>query len=237
MKARRLAVILLTPTVLLACTQQTDTSSDDGAVQESGGTGDEDGGSGEGEEGGEPASTVPNVPDAETARAELDALAVESEGPMTDYERELFPHWSEEGECSVRETVLARDGVDVVAGSDCYPTSGEWHSPYDGEVLDVAAEVDIDHMVPLAEAWRSGAAEWTTDRREEFANDLANPQLIATSATSNRSKGDQDPADWQPTVETYHCAYARMWIRSKHVWELSVDTDERTALEAMLDTC
>jgi hypothetical protein len=97
--------------------------------------------------------------------------------------------------------------------------------------------VDIDHVVALAEAWRSGAAEWTTDRREEFANDLDNSQLMAASASSNRSKGDQDPADWQPEVDSFHCTYARMWIGSKHAWELSVDTDEVTALETMLDTC
>jgi hypothetical protein len=181
--------------------------------------------------------TVPGVPDAATARSQLAELTAGPEGSMEGYERELFPHWSEDGGCSTRETVLERDGTDVVPGEDCYPESGTWFSQYDGETLDAAPDVDIDHVVALAEAWRSGADAWTTDRREAFANDLAGPQLIAVSAASNRSKGDQDPADWQPPLDSFHCVYARMWIGSKHAWELSVDPDERTALETLLDTC
>jgi hypothetical protein len=181
--------------------------------------------------------TVPDVPDAATARSQLAELAAEPEGSMEGYERELFPHWSEDGGCSTRETVLERDGTDVVPGDDCYPESGTWFSQYDGENLDAAPDVDIDHVVALAEAWRSGADAWTTDRREAFANDLTGPQLIAVSAASNRSKGDQDPADWQPPLDSFHCVYARMWIGSKHAWELSVDPDERTALETLLGTC
>jgi len=77
--------------------------------------------------------------------------------------------------------VLNRDGTDLVIGSDCYPTQGEWYSPYDGATWTAASDVDIDHVVPLSNAWRSGASSWTEDRRRQFANDLANPQLIAVT--------------------------------------------------------
>lgn len=91
--------------------------------------------------------------------------------------------------------------------------------------------------MPLAEAWRSGAASWTTSRRQAFANDLQHPQLIAVSASSNRSKGDQDPSTWQPTVTSFRCTYARMWIGSKDAWGLTLQSSEKSALSAALDAC
>jgi hypothetical protein len=72
-----------------------------------------------------------------------------------------------------------------------------------------AVDARIDHVVPLAEAWRSGAAAWNADQRERFANDLVDPQLIAVSASSNRSKGDQDPAEWKPPRRVTWCLYSR----------------------------
>ncbi|WP_371129724.1 DUF1524 domain-containing protein [Streptomyces sp. 2231.1] len=57
---------------------------------------------------------------------------------------------------------------------------------YDGKILTASGQLDIDHIVPLANGWRSGADEWTTAKRRQFANDLTDPQLIAVSASSNR---------------------------------------------------
>ncbi len=81
-----------------------------------------------------PASaTPPNIPSKSTAQSELNTLVVASEGSMTGYSRDLFPHWIIiSGTCDTRETVLKRDGTNVVVGSNCYPTSGSWRSPYDG---------------------------------------------------------------------------------------------------------
>ena len=101
--------------------------------------------------------------------------------------------------------------------------------------LDAAS--DVDHVVPLAEAWRSGARNWTTATRQAFANDLNDPQLIAVTDNVNQSKGDQDPSTWQPSVSTYRCTYARMWIAVKHHWTLTLQTTEKTALQTMLNTC
>lgn len=93
----------------------------------------------------------PNIPDPETARALLAELTVAPDG----YDRDKFPHWSEQGDsCNTREAVLKRDGTDVHTGTDCYPTSGSWLSPYDDATWSEPSDVDIDHVVPLAEAWR-----------------------------------------------------------------------------------
>ena len=104
------------------------------------------------------AARPPNIPSKATAQSELNALTVAAEGSMSGYSRDLFPHWTTVGGCSTRETVLKRDGSGVVVGSGCYPTSGSWFSQYDGVTLGSAGSVDIDHVVALAEAWRSGAS-------------------------------------------------------------------------------
>jgi hypothetical protein len=121
--------------------------------------------------------------------------------------------------------------------SSCYPISGSWYSPYDGATWTNPSYVDIDHVVPLAEAWRSGANTWTTSQRQSFANDLSYPELIAVTDTVNQAKGDQDPSSWQPPRTAYRCTYAKMWIRSKYHWALKLQQTEKTALQTMLDTC
>jgi hypothetical protein len=183
-------------------------------------------------------ATPPGVPSKTTAQAELNALVVAGEGSTTGYSRELFPHWiTISGTCNTRETVLVRDGTGVSVNSSCQPTSGSWFSPYDGATWDDPADVDIDHVVPLAEAWRSGADTWTISRRQSFANDLTGPQLIAVTDNVNQSKGDQDPSTWQPPRSTYRCTYAKMWIHTKYRWSLRLQSAERTALQSMLNAC
>ncbi|WUI04489.1 HNH endonuclease family protein [Spirillospora sp. NBC_00431] len=89
----------------------------------------------------------------------------------------------------------------------------------------------------MAEAWRSGANTWTTSRRQAFANDLGYPQLIAVTDNINSTKGDKDPSAWKPPRTSYHCTYARMWIRSKYHWGLKLQSAEKSALQSMLNTC
>lgn len=182
------------------------------------------------------AATAPNIPHKTTAQAELSGLPVAAEGSLTGYSRDLFPHWTSSDGCTTRQRVLIRDGIDVVVDGTCQPVSGRWFSPYDGVTLFAASDVDIDHVVPLAEAWRSGADDWTTDWRRGFANDLFWPQLRAANDDANQAKGDRDPSDWKPRA-AYHCTYSKMWIRSKHAWGLTVDAAEKSALQSMLNTC
>jgi hypothetical protein len=185
-----------------------------------------------------PASaTPPNIPSAATAQSQLNALTVAAQGSTSGYSRDLFPHWiTISGTCNTRETVLKRDGSNVVTSSACAATSGSWYSPYDGATWTAASDVDIDHVVPLAEAWRSGASSWTTSKRQSFANDLTRPQLIAVTDNVNQSKGDQDPSTWQPSRTAYRCTYARMWIGVKYYWDLTLQSAEKTALQNTLTT-
>ncbi|WP_127498802.1 HNH endonuclease family protein [Actinoplanes solisilvae] len=182
--------------------------------------------------------TPTSTQDATSSSAQLDELTVVAKtGSMSGYSREKFPHWRSTGSnCDIRDTVLKRDGKNVKT-SGCNVVAGTWNSFYDGKVLDSPTKVDIDHMVPLANAWRSGASKWSTDEREEFANDLDDPQLIAVSAASNRSKGDQDPSTWKPTESSSWCDYAQDWIEVKAKWKLTVTAKEKTALRDMLEKC
>lgn len=175
--------------------------------------------------------------DVEGARRQLDELDVGQWAAMQGYSRDRFEHWLTVDGCDVRQTVLARDGEDVETDDDCRVVDGTWHSAFDGETVTDPGEIDIDHMVPLANAWRTGAADWDDDRRAGFANDLDRPQLIAVSATSNRAKGDQDPSQWQPPERGYWCRYAHDWVAVKHHWELWVTQEEKDALADMLDSC
>ena len=170
--------------------------------------------------------------------ASLDTLTVATAASMSGYTREKFTHWISQGNgCDTRDVVLKRDGKNVKATADCKITAGAWHSPYDDKDLTDPGDLDIDHMVPLAAAWRSGAAKWTDEQRKQFANDLTRPQLWAVSLQSNRSKGDQDPSTWKPPNHAFWCTYAQSWVTVKVYWKLSVTQAEKTALTDMLGTC
>ncbi|MER6623733.1 HNH endonuclease family protein [Streptomyces sp. NPDC000931] len=182
-------------------------------------------------------AALPTPVSAATARGYLAALDVRTEN-RTGYDRDLFPHWiTQSGTCNTRETVLKRDGSGVVTDSSCAATSGSWYSPYDGATWSAASDVDIDHLVPLAEAWDSGAGSWTTSRRQSFANDLTRPQLLAVTDNVNQSKGDQDPATWMPSRSAYRCTYVRAWVQVKYHYDLSVDSAEKSALQNHLASC
>lgn len=142
--------------------------------------------------------------------------------------------------CGTRREVLIAEAVTAPAvGSGCGLSGGSWYSPYDGGTeAGTGRGFDIDHMVPLAEAWDSGAADWGPARREDFANDLGYPDsLVAVSAGSNRSKGDRDPAQWQPPDAAARCWCASAWVQVKTRWGLSADQREAAALRDALTGC
>jgi hypothetical protein len=150
--------------------------------------------------------------------------------------------------CNQRDDVLLRDAIpDTVTvgrqgACDHDVLAGSWVDPYTGSTLvfddlkdpHQAEAVQIDHVVPLAEAWRSGAARWNVARRRSFANDLT--ELLAVDGPTNASKGDGDPAAWRPR-KGYQCTYAIRWITVKARWHLAVDPSERRALGEMLAFC
>ncbi|SBU99156.1 Protein of unknown function (DUF1524) [Streptomyces sp. MnatMP-M77] len=111
-----------------------------------------------------------------------------------------------------------------------------WTSYYDGQEVTSAGALDIDHMVPLAEAWDSGASAWTPARREAYANDQgAHVSLVAVTARSNRQKSDQDPADWMPPSPDAQCWYIGEWVSTKLRWQLTADDRELEALKVHAD--
>lgn len=145
------------------------------------------------------------------------------------YSRAEFKHWSDlNGDgCDAREEIVIRDKAEgTVKG--CGVVGGFWVSVYDDMQFKDAGSLDIDHIVPLAEAWRSGADAWSDAKREKFANDPDN--LIAVSARSNRSKGDKDPAKWMPPKGAYACEYLSKWQAVKSKYDLSSDKAELKAI-------
>ncbi|WP_200904038.1 HNH endonuclease family protein [Nocardiopsis sp. RV163] len=179
--------------------------------------------------------------------AEAVPLAVAAAGlPVTDenrqgYDRSLFPHWTDTDRdgCNTRAEVLIEEAVVMPeVGERCRLSGGQWESYYDGRAHTEARALDIDHMVPLAEAWDSGASEWTTDRRRDYANDMGEPvALVAVTAAQNRSKADKDPAQWLPASAEAHCRYATEWTTVKVRWALTVDPAEHEALVALAAEC
>lgn len=132
------------------------------------------------------------------------------------YERAKFKLWIDDDHdgCDTRKEVLLSEAVKKPRqGEDCKLTGGTWRSYYDDKTVTDARKLDIDHVVPLAEGWTSGASKWTAERREAYANDLdAERSLVAVSLGPNRAKGDQDPAEWLPPAKDALCAYATDWV-------------------------
>jgi hypothetical protein len=173
-------------------------------------------------------------------REALTALPVQDE-VRAGYSRDLFRHWidADKDSCSTRAEVLLEEAVTAPqVGARCSLTGGTWYSPYDSRTLTAASQADIDHMVPLAEAWDSGARDWDAAERQAYANDLDDwRSLIAVSAASNRSKADQDPATWMPPTTAYHCEYLTNWVTVKTRWGLTIDQAERDNLADALASC
>ncbi|MBQ0849456.1 HNH endonuclease [Streptomyces sp. BH-SS-21] len=157
------------------------------------------------------------------------------------YQRSSFKHWvdADRDSCNTRaEVLIAESRSEPAIEAGCKVTAGEWYSYYDGVTLTAPGGLDIDHMVPLAEAWDSGASAWTPARRQAYANDLdADRSLVAVTARSNRSKADQDPADWQPPLADARCTYSTDWVATKLRWQLAVDDRERSALTELAAGC
>ena len=157
------------------------------------------------------------------------------------YDRDLFADWydADRNGCNTRKEVLIAESLEPVQiGARCAITGGRWFSIYDNVETTDSSTFDIDHMVPLSEAWDSGAWNWNADQRKHFANDLDQPFfLIAVTASSNRSKSDRDPAEWMPPNAGYHCEYVRIWIEIKRAWDLSVDQAEHDYLSQKLASC
>ncbi|MDP3966891.1 MAG: HNH endonuclease family protein [Nocardioides sp.] len=157
------------------------------------------------------------------------------------YDRAKFKHWTDaDGDgCNTRyEVLIAEARVKPTVESGCWLSGGRWFSYYDGQRTTNPSDFDVDHMVPLAEAWDSGARRWNAGTRKRFANDLRDKRsLVAVTASSNRSKSDRDPAEWLPPRKAAHCRYAREYVAVKTRWRLTVDRPEKRALLGVARSC
>ncbi|WP_233289313.1 HNH endonuclease family protein [Kitasatospora sp. MBT63] len=170
----------------------------------------------------------------------IEQLTVADED-RTGYVRTAFKHWvdADKDGCDARKEVIKAEALEPpVQGPRCALTGGLWLSLYDDVVVTDAGRLDVDHLVPLAEAWDSGASNWSAKEREVYANDLLEPRaLIAVTAASNRSKADKDPADWLTPAVAYRCTYLNDWVAIKTRWNLSIDAREHQALTDIAAGC
>jgi hypothetical protein len=186
---------------------------------------------------------APDEAEIVTLAAELvDELEIAPESHRESYDRSAFGSgWSQQDGCSTRARVLIEEAVvEPEVDESCTVGNGEWDSWFDGETVTDPGDLDIDHLVPLAEAWASGAHAWTDEERREFYNDTHPDRpdaLVAVTASSNREKGDADPAEWLPSEVETHCRYVAAWVIQKHAWDLTADAEEHEVLVSVLDDC
>ena len=184
--------------------------------------------------------------DLEAGRTALAALPVKGRAPRTGYDRDEFgAAWADvdRNGCDTRNDVLHRDLDEVTTKPgtrECVVLTGVLEDPYTGTTIDFergerSAEVQIDHVVALSDAWQKGAQGWTREVRTAFANDPAN--LQAVDGPTNQQKGAGDAATWLPPNAGYRCVYALRQISVKSAYGLWVTAAERDALGRQLDRC
>ena len=197
------------------------------------------------------AAPAPDIAEALTA---LDSLEVKGRAPKTGYEREEFGQaWSDDvtvefghNGCDTRNDILRRDldpeSLVLKEGThDCVALSGTLHDPYSGQDIEfqrgaqTSRAVQIDHVVPLADAWQKGAQQWSPEKRRNFANDPRN--LLAVDGPLNQQKGAGDAATWLPPNKSFRCEYARRIVEVKAAYEIWVTEAEKDALSRLLNAC
>lgn len=162
---------------------------------------------------------------------------------IPEYDRDDWNHWIDEnGDCqNTRHEVLIEETLETVTytnDSYCSVSTGKWYGSYTGQYYYNASELDIDHFIPLKNAHQSGGYNWSSAKKEEFANYRLDPNnLIAVNLSANRSKGARGPDEWKPSNTEYWCEYAYDWIRIKDYWNLTATQAEWDALVSMIETC
>lgn len=125
---------------------------------------------------------------------------------------------------NTRQEVLIEESLIPVTfdESGCKVTSGLWVCIYTGQVFTDPSKLDIDHFVPLENAFVSGGYAWTSSKKKEYANFLGDKyHLVAVSSSANRAKQGSSPDKWMPSYKPTQCAYLKIWSDIKDAWELT----------------
>lgn len=193
-------------------------------------------------DGGSPGQPSPRASPT-SGSAALQGLVIADKNTAATYNRDDWQAWIDaDGDCQdTRAEVLISESTEpttFTTAASCVVATGRWVDPYSGSTWTQASDVDIDHLVPLANANASGGYAWDTARKTAYANDLANPeQLVAVEDNLNQAKGDSGPEAWKPPLQSYWCTYASSWAQIKKRWSLTVTQPEYDALAQMLTTC
>lgn len=161
----------------------------------------------------------------------------------SDYDRKQWSHWIDaDRDCQdTRTEVLIAESYEAIGFEDdrrCEIATGRWQCPYTGNIIAEVHLLDVDHLVPLANAHRSGASSWTDAQRRRYANDLEHAEhLVAVDHSANRSKADRGPEAWLPPLEDARCEYVRDWVAVKKRWQLGMSEAEATAVADVLEIC
>lgn len=151
------------------------------------------------------------------------------------YSRSEWKHWIG-SPCNTRETVLKKQGSKVKADDKtCKILSGSWVDPYSGSTFTDAGKLDIDHVIPLGYAAKHGGNSWSAAKKQEFANDTS--QLLAVSASENRSKSDKGPSKYMPPNKSFQCQYAKTWISTASKYGLTLAKADTVSLTAAIQKC
>jgi hypothetical protein len=188
-----------------------------------------------------PPSVLGNA-SAELLPADIQQLVIADPHP-DGYDRDFFGGWIDaDHDCqnTRAEALIAESQVPVTftSAASCTVVTGQWTDPWSGTVTTSASSLDVDHTVPLANAWRSGAWAWTPEQRVAYANDLDDPDhLIGIPLGENRSKSDDGPEAWRPPARSAWCLYARVWTAIKAKWSLTATPAEWAAILQLASTC
>lgn len=184
-----------------------------------------------------------SVPAAQNSTAQkLETLIVKGRAAKTGYSRSQFGSgWVREGGCDMRNTILARDMVDVTRNEKCQVVSGRLVDSYTGTGVtfmkgsQTSQDVQIDHIVSLSNAWQTGAQQLSKERRIQLANDPIN--LIAVEGNINQAKGESDAASWLPPNKLFRCEYISRQVEVKYAYGLWVTPSEKDAMVRVLSAC
>lgn len=176
----------------------------------------------------------------------LATLPVKGRAPRAGYSRDQFGEaWLDVDRdgCDQRNQILARDLVDerFRRGSRCEVSTGQLVDPYTGSTVGfrrgprTSDDVQVDHVVPLSNAWQTGAQQLPRRTREQLANDPLN--LIATIGELNQTKSDSDAATWLPPALGYRCPYVARQVAVKARYRLWVTAAERNAILRVPQDC